>query len=405
MVGLISKNKPYFTFSDLIAILKFWDLGSIERFEKQFAEFAHARYAVSFPYARSAIWALVSIWNENPTRNEVIMSAYTCTVVAHPVMKAGCRPCFADIDLETYNPRLDEIVSAVGEKTRAIIPVHTYGIVMDVGGLVSRLPRKDILIIEDAALCPKQIYKNPEYPNTATIYSLGHTKHFSSVEGGIAATDNEMIYRKLLAFRNTHFIKPSFGVHVKNILHFFIRYFLFSPAGYWFLDLLRGIPALKNFYDERSMDDAELPSDYNRLFSAWQGRLALSQLKKSDVILKKRKQLAKLYWDALCNFSPEVIPCPFSENIYWSHYPVRILDRDTKRIREQLRERGIEAGVTFDYSLPELPVFKQYVDRDFPVSRKAAGEMINVPNYPSFSERKARYIAETLKNIIRGKIR
>ncbi len=404
MVGLISKNRPYFTFSDFLAILKFWDRGSVRRFEKQFAEFTHAGYAVSFPYARSAIWALVSVWNEDSARDEVIMSAYTCTVVAHPIIKAGCRPRFVDIDLETYNPRLEEIILAVNEKTRSIIPVHTFGIVMDVDKFISRLPRKDILIIEDAALCPKPIYKNQEYPNTATIYSLGHTKHFSAVEGGIAATDNEMIYRKLLAFRDAHFIKPNFFVHFKNILHFFIRYFLFSPIGYLFLDSLRGIPALKKFYDERSMDDAELPLDYDRLFSAWQARLALSQLKKSDMILTKRKQLAKLYWEAFRNFSPEVIPYHFSESIYWSHYPVRILGRDEKRTREQLRDYGIEVGVTFDYSLPELPVFKQYVDRNFLNSRKAAGEMINLPNYPSLLEKRARYIIETLQEIIRGSI-
>ncbi len=404
MVGLISKNRPYFTFSDLFAILKFWDQGSVERFEKQFAEFVHARYVVSFPYARSAIWALVSIWNEDLSRDKVIISAYTCTVVAHPIIKAGCRPCFSDIDLETYNPRIEEIVSAVNGKTRAIIPVHTFGMVMDMGELVSRLQRKDILIIEDAALCPKPIYSNPEYPNMATIYSFGHTKHFSAVEGGVAATDNEMIYRKLLAFRDTHFIRPSFVVHVKNLLHFFIRYFLFSPIGYLFLDSLRGIPALKKFYDERSMDDAELPSDYNRLFSAWQARLALSQLKKSGEILEKRKQLAKLYWEALRNFSPEVIAYPFLESNYWSHYPVRVLGRDAKRVREQLYKCGIEAGVTFDYSLPELPVFKQYVDRHFPNSRKAAEEMINLPNYPSLSERKARYIIKALQDIICSKV-
>src|SRR3989338_10181042 len=86
----------------------------------------------------------------------------------------------------------------------------------------------------------------------------------------------------------------------------------------------------------------------------------------------------------------------------WSHYPVRIIGRDAKLIREKMKQKGIEDGVTFDYSLPELPVFREYRDREFPNSKKAASEMINLPNYLSLSDKDTAHIIKSLKDILKS---
>ena len=393
-------------------------------FEKRFAEFANAKYALSFPYARSAIWALLKIWDKNygsPTsivksdftiKNEVVVSAYTCTVVAHAIIKAGLRPRFVDIELESYNPKADEILAVVSDKTGAIIPVHTFGNVMDLDIVVNNMPRKDVLIIEDSALCPKPVYKNEGFKNIVSIYSLGHTKHFSAVEGGMVATDNEEIYKKLFEFRNKNFIKPSLAVNLKNFLHFFIRYFLFGKIGYYFLDALKNFKMLERFYDERSMNEVSLPKDFNVLFSEWQARLGLSQISKAGEILEKRRKIAEFYYSELKDFNPDVIPyfshfdpeqCEGEESkSYWSHYPVRIIGRDAKLILGKMKQKGIEVGVTFDYSLPELPVFREYRDRELLNSKKAASEIINLPNYPSLGDKETAFIIQTLKDILKS---
>src|SRR3989338_1643338 len=479
MMKLISKNRPYFNRSDLFAILKFGQRGNIKRFEKRFAEFVNAKYALSFPYARSAIWALLKIWegagsnygsrtsivkSDFTNKNEVIVSAYTCTVVAHAVIKAGFRPRFVDIELDSYNPKIDEILAVVSDKTKAIITVHTFGNVMDLDRVVNNLPRKDVLIIEDSALCPKPVYKNEGYKNIVSIYSLGHTKHFSTVEGGMVATDNEEIYKKLLEFRNKNFRKADLFLHFKNFLHFFIRYFIFGKTGYYFLDALKNLKMLEKFYDERSMNEISLPKDFNVLFSEWQARLGLNQLGKASEILEKRRKIAEFYYNELKDFHSDVISQPIGErrsdrpttslrgseaqplsqkgldeateailqkrreveiasrhaplcsargrndeikfldgfNSLWSHYPVRIIGRDAKLIREKMKQKGIEAGVTFDYSLPVLPIFREYRDRELPNSKKAASEMINLPNYPSLSNKETAFIIQTLKDILKS---
>ena len=445
--------------------MQFGQRGNVEKFEKEFSKFVNAKYALSFPYARSAIWALLKIWegagsnygsrtsivkSDFTNKNEVIVSAYTCTVVAHAVIKAGFRPRFVDIELDSYNPKTEEILSVISDKTKAIIPVHTFGNVMDLDKIVNNLPRKDILIIEDSALCPKPIYKNTGYPNMVSIYSLGHTKHFSTVEGGMVATDNEEIYKKLLEFRNKNFRKADLFLHFKNFLHFFIRYFIFGKTGYYFLDALKNLKMLEKFYDERSMNEISLPKDFNVLFSEWQARLGLSQISKTEEILEKRKKISEFYYNELKNFHQDVISqvvtargnviarseiprhalgtgsaisqkrreveiasltrslamteTEFSDGLasLWSHYPVRIIGRDAKMVREKMKKKGIEVGVTFDYSLPELPIFKNYKNRDFSNSQKAAPEMLNLPNYPSLSGKDTAFIVQSLKDILKS---
>ena len=363
--------------------MQFGQRGNVEKFEKEFSKFVNAKYALSFPYARSAIWTLLKIWENygSPTsivksdftnKNEVIVSAYTCTVVAHAVIKAGFRPRFVDIELESYNPKIDEILAVVSDKTKAIITVHTFGNVMDLDRVVNNLPRKDVLIIEDSALCPKPVYKNEGYKNIVSIYSLGHTKHFSTVEGGMVATDNEEIYKKLLEFRNKNFRRAGLSVNLKNLLHFFIRYFLFGKTGYYFLDALKNLKMLEKFYDERSMNEISLPKDFN-----------------PDVI------------PYFSHFDPEQCEGEESKS-YWSHYPVRIIGRDAKLILGKMKQKGIEVGVTFDYSLPELPVFREYRDRELLNSKKAASEIINLPNYPSLGDKETAFIIQTLKDILKS---
>ena len=207
---------------------------------------------------------------------------------------------------------------------------------------------------------------------------------------------------------------------------------------------------LEKFYDERSMNEISLPKDFNVLFSEWQARLGLSQISKTEEILEKRKKISEFYYNELKNFHQDVISqvvtargnviarsenprhalgtgsaisqkrreveiasltrslamteTEFSDGLasLWSHYPVRIIGRDAKMVREKMKKKGIEVGVTFDYSLPELPIFKNYKNRDFSNSQKAAFEMLNLPNYPSLSGKDTAFIVQSLKDILKS---
>ena len=107
--------------------------GAVECFEKAFAKKFNAVDAIAFPYGRSAQWAFFKAMGIQNA--EIIMPAYTCSVVAHAVSLSGNTPQFIDINLDDYNMNLDEAEAAINENTRAIIATHTFGYPQDLDRL------------------------------------------------------------------------------------------------------------------------------------------------------------------------------------------------------------------------------------------------------------------------------
>jgi hypothetical protein len=102
---MIPRFSPWLGWPEFFVLFK-PNKGAVEKFEKEFAKSFQAVDAVAFPYGRSAQWAFFKAMGvENA---EVIMPAYTCSVVAHAVTLSGNTPRFVDIDLHDYNMNLDE---------------------------------------------------------------------------------------------------------------------------------------------------------------------------------------------------------------------------------------------------------------------------------------------------------
>ena len=107
---MIPRFRPWLDWEELSTLFS-RNKGCVEKFEKEFARKFQAVDAVAFPYGRSAQWAFFkTIGLEN---TEVIMPAYTCSVVAHAVSLSGNVPRFIDIDLADFNMNLDLVEEAI----------------------------------------------------------------------------------------------------------------------------------------------------------------------------------------------------------------------------------------------------------------------------------------------------
>ena len=105
---MIPRFKPLLGWLELYRLF-FYKKGSVRLFERAFAKKFNAVDAVAFPYGRSAQWAFFKALGINGS--EVIMPAYTCSVVAHAVSLSGNKPRFVDITLDDYNMNLDAVES------------------------------------------------------------------------------------------------------------------------------------------------------------------------------------------------------------------------------------------------------------------------------------------------------
>lgn len=396
---MIPKNTAYIKWSDIL--LSLWATkDEIELLEKDFCRLTDKAYVLALPYNRMGIYlaCLANGWKNK----DILMPAYTCVVVAEAVICSGNKPIFVDIDPLTYNLDLADIKKKLTANTAAIIPTHMYGYPMDIKQLKSVLP-PSIFILEDAALsAPGYDYGwNNEMQSDVMIYSLGHNKIITSIEGGLAVFKDYAIYEKIKNCQEALLKKPSFYRNLKIILKSAAYKFFSQPFLYGGVDYLRNkFPLVADSINSFTLKKIELPGDWRTKFSKIQAALVRRQLKRLDEIIAKRKKIDNLYFTLLKDASDQII-LPQRADFPYSHFTIRIKNRDKINFREKLRSLGIEVGRTLDYCLPDMELFAGYKqENSCPNAALAAKEIVNLPNYPSLTEKQAKFIARSVIELL-----
>jgi len=136
--------------------------------------------------------------------DEVIVPALSYVATANVVELVGATPVFVDIDLDTFNINVSEIESKITTKTKAIIPVHEFGLACDIEGVMKIAEKHNLYVIEDAA-CALGATQNEKHVGTFGTFgsfSFHPRKAISSGEGGIVTTEDEALAAKIRIHRN-----------------------------------------------------------------------------------------------------------------------------------------------------------------------------------------------------------
>jgi len=152
-------------------------------FEDMVKEHIGVKYAIACSSCTTALHLALLSCGVGPG-DEVLVADYTYPATGHAVMYCGAKPIFVDIDPKTYNIDPDYLNGMITDKTKAIIPVHTFGQCADIDKIRSMLP-KDIFIIEDSACAVGSKYKN-KYAGTLgdiSCFSFHATKGCGIGEG------------------------------------------------------------------------------------------------------------------------------------------------------------------------------------------------------------------------------
>ena len=240
---MIPRFKPSLNWRELLALLHL-NRGAVERFEKSFAKKFQAIDAIAFPYGRSAQWAFFkALGVENA---EVIMPAYTCSVVAHAVTLSGNKPVFIDIDLHDYNMNLEFAEAAINERTRAIIATHTFGYPQDLDRLESMVAEAEkkyghkIWLMQDCchAFGAKWKGRMISTSGDVAVYAFNISKLMTSIFGGMLTFQNQRLADKMRRWRDENFRPPSTQKTLKRASYLIAIYFAFSKLFYgatWWL--------------------------------------------------------------------------------------------------------------------------------------------------------------------------
>lgn len=184
--------------------VNYWTGNECKKFEKEFAEFSHAEYAIALTNGTVALdLALHALEiNEN---DEVIVTPRTFLASVSSVVNCGAKPVFADVDLNSQNIEVHTIEKVISEKTRAVIVVHLAGMPADMGPIMELAKKHKFYVIEDCAQAHGAKYKNQ------SVGSFGHIGAWSFCqdkimttggEGGMVTTNDKNLWEKMWAFKD-----------------------------------------------------------------------------------------------------------------------------------------------------------------------------------------------------------
>ncbi|MFC1484955.1 UDP-4-amino-4,6-dideoxy-N-acetyl-beta-L-altrosamine transaminase [bacterium] len=345
----------------------------IERFEKALAKYCGAKYAVAVSNGTVALHLACRVIGVEKN-DEVITTPITFVSSSNCVLYCDGRPVFADIDPRTLNINPNRIKEKITDKTKAIIPVHFRGEPCDMESIYEIVKANNLFIIEDAAHALGSKFKNQKIGNCKysdmAIFSFHPVKHITTGEGGAITTNNKDLYEKLLLLR-THGITKAKSLF-KN-----------KDSGPW-------------YYEMQDLG-------FNYRITDIQCALGVSQLKKLDTFIKRRREIVDIYNKAFSNVEwiQTLIEGENSYNSY--HLYVALFDFDyikktRKEVFEILYKNNIGAQVHY-IPVHLQPYYKKNLDYkygDYPEAEAYYEKAISLPLYPKMNDDDVYYVIENV---------
>lgn len=379
---MIPRFKPWLGWSEFFALFR-RNNGAVERFEKSFAKSFKAIDAVAFPYGRSAQWAFFkAIGLENA---EIIMPAYTCSVVAHAVTLGGNRPHFIDIKLDDYNMDLDLVTKAINENTRAIIATHTFGYPEDIDRLEQIVKQAEskyghkIWLMQDCCHAFGAEWKGRMIGSSGdvAVYAFNISKLMTSIFGGMLTFHDHQLADKIRAWRDMHYKEPGIWKAIKRRVYLLAVYAAFNEKIYgltWWLQ--EKTPVLNKLTKSYHLDEKiHFPPDYLDKMLNVEAAVGIEQLKRYPEIIERRRKNAIWYDKNLDRQNDWIFP-PIIDGATYSHYVVRVPNRSA--VIKEWAARGIHLGELIQYSIPNMAPY-QSNNPSCLNSRIASHQTINFP--------------------------
>ena len=333
----------------------------VELLEKSFTDFTNCKNAVAVSNGTATMHlALVTLGIG--AGDEVIIPAFSYVATANVVELVGATCVFVDIDINTFNIDVSKIEAAITSKTRAIIPVHEFGLACDMEAVMKIAIKHNLHVIEDAA-CALGATQNGKHVGSFGgfgSFSLHPRKSITSGEGGVLVTNNDAMDRKLRQLRN-HGIEMVDGK------------MSFVEAG------------------------------FNYRMTDFQAALANSQMQRLSKIIKYKQELAEVYLNEIKDTAVKLPTVPADRNHTWQTFHIVIdQEKDQSEVLATLKQNNIGAN----YGAQCIPAMLYYNTKyqldylkDFPNSYLAYSKGIAIPIYEKLTKQIIKQIAKTINKL------
>lgn len=358
----------------------------IDNFEEKVAKYVGSRFAVAVSSGTAGLHLAHLALGQAPG-SKVITSPISFVASANSIIYAGQEPIFIDINPNTGNISVEKLQEAISRhKIKTVVPVHYAGFPCEMEKIFDICQKESIHIIEDAAHALGAQYSTGEKIGSCkysdlTVFSFHPVKSITTGEGGIITTNNEDLYLKLIKLR-THGI-------AKND----------QPVQNKILGLTNG---KRNawYYEMEQLG-------FHYRLTEIQAALGISQMRKIDKFISKRRKVAKRYnksFKKLKNI--EILKS--NENMIGAFhlYPIKIkFDKiiiSKNDLIQELKKIGIMSQVHY-IPIPLHPYYKNlgYTVAELPNAIDFYYRILSIPIYPGLSILKQRKVIRSLNKLIR----
>lgn len=375
-------GQPQITKKDIEEVVKVLKSGWIgmgpktEEFEKKFAEYENAKYAVATNSCTAALHLALDAVGIK-AGDEIITTPVTFAATANVITHLDAKPVFVDIDRKTLNIDANKIEKAISPRTKAILPVHMAGNPCEMDKINFLAKKHGLYVIGDCAHAIETEYKGNKVGKQADIscYSFYPTKNITAVEGGMAITNNKK-WHELMKIKRLHGISKD-------------AWKRYSKSG-------------NNFYEV-------LYNGYKYNMNDVSAALGLNQLKRIEKNWIKRNILWQEYNKLLKNVKNIRLPPSIksaelrqAEHLFIIQLDIEKIKISREKIIKKMKKKGIGTGIHF----LALHLQKYYRDTygykigDYPEAEYASSRILSLPLSADLTAKQIKYIVESLKKII-----
>ena len=333
----------------------------VDVFEQALATYCHVEHAIGVSSGTDALLlALMAL--EIGSGDEVITSPFTFFATASVVARLGARPVFVDIDPATFNLDPSLLEAAITPNTRAVIPVHLYGLMADMTAINHIADRHGLSVIEDAAQAIGATDHDRSAGSIANVGCLSFypTKNLSALGDAGACLTNDAQLAKLMRQLRVHGQADRYHHH--------------WLGGNFRIDALQA-----------TWLNVKLP-----LLDSWN---------------EQRRVIAHRYSQGLVGWPIDCPVEPVEKKHVYHQYTVRVRDGRRDALRDDLHNRGIGCEVYYPVPLHLQKPFAYLNGRvgDFPHVERATAEVLSLPIYPGLSKDRQDEVIDAIRDFFQGK--
>lgn len=353
---MISIAKPLIGEEEKKAVSEVLDSGMIasgpktKEFEGEFAKYVGTKYALATTSGTTALHlGLLSLGiKEN---DEVIIPSFSFIASVNSILFCNATPKFCDVDEKTFNIDVEKIGSLITKKTKAIMPVHLYGLSANMKEIQKIADDNDLLVIGDAAQAHGAALNGKMVGSFGNLecFSFYPTKNMTTGEGGMITTNDNKLFEIANSIRNHGREKTKWGYEHGRI-------------------------------------------GYNYRMTDISAAIGLEQLKKLPSFLKKRRENAKFYDKNLENVeTPYVLD---DAKHAYHQYTIKCKNRD--KLLEELKKNEIGFGIYYPKPLHKYPHLEKFGHNDLKVSERLVNEVVSLPVHPALTKEELEKVVDVI---------